>query len=156
MHLGRSLVLIWDFQIRLMGARRVVQKIESPAKVWCTYYMEICLEICGIMIIWNLPDADGLIYYSGHFGAIKFPFTILHPYFMAEIAEILKKICPACKSIRHELRIKVRYLLLLPTLAQFIWVCYNRDLVLNHSILYNPGLNIFLVPLHIPTFCLQV
>ncbi|CAK8539379.1 unnamed protein product [Lathyrus sativus] len=43
---------------------------------------------------------------EGHFGAIKFPFTILHPYFMAEIAEILKKICPACKSIRHELRIK--------------------------------------------------
>ncbi|XP_012574546.1 DNA-directed RNA polymerase IV subunit 1 isoform X2 [Cicer arietinum] len=43
---------------------------------------------------------------EGHFGAIKFPFTILHPYFMAEIAEILNKICPACKSIRRELRIK--------------------------------------------------
>ncbi|WJX54939.1 DNA-directed RNA polymerase [Trifolium repens] len=43
---------------------------------------------------------------DGHFGSIKFPFTILHPYFMAEIAEILQKICPACKSIRHELRIK--------------------------------------------------
>lgn len=105
--------------------------------------MEICLEICGVMIIWNLPDADKLIYYSGHFGAIKFPFTILHPYFMAEIAEILKKICPACKSIRHELRIKVRYLLFLPTLARFIWICYNRDLVLKLSILYNLCLNMF-------------
>lgn len=50
---------------------------------------------------------------SGHFGAIKFPFTILHPYFMAEIAEILQKICPACKSIRQELRVKVWYLLFL-------------------------------------------
>ncbi|AES94122.2 putative DNA-directed RNA polymerase [Medicago truncatula] len=43
---------------------------------------------------------------EGHFGAIKFPFTILHPYFMAEIAEILQKICPACKSIRQEIRVK--------------------------------------------------
>nr|KYP67246.1 DNA-directed RNA polymerase III subunit RPC1 [Cajanus cajan] len=49
---------------------------------------------------------------EGHFGIIRFPFSILHPYFMSEIAQILNRICPVCKSIRHES--KVRYLLLLP------------------------------------------
>ncbi|KAL9328666.1 hypothetical protein ACSQ67_003669 [Phaseolus vulgaris] len=39
---------------------------------------------------------------EGHFGVIKFPFPILHPYFMSEIAQILNKICPVCKSIRHK------------------------------------------------------
>ncbi|KAJ1416079.1 RNA polymerase, alpha subunit [Sesbania bispinosa] len=48
---------------------------------------------------------------EGHFGVIKFPFMILHPYFMSEIAEILNKICPACKSIRRELRIKAAALI---------------------------------------------
>ncbi|KAL6550065.1 hypothetical protein OROMI_020553 [Orobanche minor] len=37
---------------------------------------------------------------EGHFGLINFPFTILNPYFMSEIAQILNKICPGCKSIR--------------------------------------------------------
>ncbi|KAL3647224.1 hypothetical protein CASFOL_008192 [Castilleja foliolosa] len=35
---------------------------------------------------------------EGHFGLINFPFTILNPYFMSEIAQILNKICPGCKS----------------------------------------------------------
>ncbi|KAK7317076.1 hypothetical protein RJT34_01003 [Clitoria ternatea] len=39
---------------------------------------------------------------EGHFGVIKFPFAILHPYFMSEIAQILNRICPGCKSIRYE------------------------------------------------------
>ncbi|TKY70899.1 DNA-directed RNA polymerase IV subunit 1 [Spatholobus suberectus] len=39
---------------------------------------------------------------EGHFGVIKFPFAILHPYFMSEITQILNRICPVCKSIRHE------------------------------------------------------
>ncbi|KAH1164241.1 hypothetical protein GLYMA_01G215700v4 [Glycine max] len=39
---------------------------------------------------------------EGHFGVIKFPTPILHPYFMLEIAHILNKICPVCKSIRHK------------------------------------------------------
>ncbi|XP_057449930.1 DNA-directed RNA polymerase IV subunit 1 isoform X2 [Lotus japonicus] len=43
---------------------------------------------------------------EGHFGAIKFPFSIVHPYFISEAAEILNKICPACKSIRCDLLIK--------------------------------------------------
>ncbi|GFS33264.1 nuclear RNA polymerase D1A [Actinidia rufa] len=38
---------------------------------------------------------------EGHFGVIKFPFTILHPYFISETAQILNKICPGCKSIRR-------------------------------------------------------
>ncbi|XAR55026.1 DNA-directed RNA polymerase [Bertholletia excelsa] len=38
---------------------------------------------------------------EGHFGVIKFPFTILHPYFISETAQILNRICPGCKSVRH-------------------------------------------------------
>ncbi|RDY03127.1 DNA-directed RNA polymerase IV subunit 1, partial [Mucuna pruriens] len=63
---------------------------------------------------------------EGHFGVIKFPFTILHPYFMSEIALILNRICPVCKSIRH--KSKVRYLLLLP----------NTDILnLTHAVVKN-------------------
>lgn len=39
---------------------------------------------------------------------INFPFTILNPYFMSEVAQILNKICPGCKSMRH-IKIKVKY-----------------------------------------------
>ncbi|XP_052209737.1 DNA-directed RNA polymerase IV subunit 1 isoform X2 [Diospyros lotus] len=39
---------------------------------------------------------------EGHFGVIRFPFTILHPYFLSEIAQILNKICPGCKSVRRD------------------------------------------------------
>lgn len=38
---------------------------------------------------------------AGHFGVIKFPFTILHPYFIAETAQVLNRICPGCKSVKH-------------------------------------------------------
>ena len=48
--------------------------------------------------------------FVGHFGVIKFPFTILHPYFLTEVAQILNKICPGCKSIRQGQWVKVRYL----------------------------------------------
>ncbi|CAI9093919.1 OLC1v1029529C3 [Oldenlandia corymbosa var. corymbosa] len=37
---------------------------------------------------------------EGHFGLINFPVTILNPYFLPEIAQILNKICPACKSVK--------------------------------------------------------
>nr|GFB77697.1 DNA-directed RNA polymerase IV subunit 1 isoform X1 [Tanacetum cinerariifolium] len=36
---------------------------------------------------------------EGHIGLIKFPFTILHPYFLPEVAQILNKICPECKNL---------------------------------------------------------
>ncbi|PKI53122.1 DNA-directed RNA polymerase IV subunit 1 isoform X2 [Punica granatum] len=39
---------------------------------------------------------------EGHYGCIKFPCGILHPYFLAEVAKILNKICPGCKSIRQK------------------------------------------------------
>ncbi|KAE9613175.1 putative DNA-directed RNA polymerase [Lupinus albus] len=48
---------------------------------------------------------------EGHYGVIKFPFVILHPYFMSEIAQILNKICPGCKSIRRELQNKAAQIL---------------------------------------------
>ncbi|KAL3833558.1 hypothetical protein ACJIZ3_008294 [Penstemon smallii] len=38
---------------------------------------------------------------EGHYGLINLPFTILNPYFMSEVAQILNKICPGCKSFRH-------------------------------------------------------
>ncbi|GJW24480.1 DNA-directed RNA polymerase IV subunit 1 isoform X1 [Tanacetum coccineum] len=37
---------------------------------------------------------------EGHIGLIKFPFTILHPYFLLEVAQILNKICPGCKNLK--------------------------------------------------------
>ncbi|KAK7252639.1 hypothetical protein RIF29_36728 [Crotalaria pallida] len=48
---------------------------------------------------------------EGHYGVIKFPFPILHPYFMSETAQILNKICPGCKSIRRELGNKAAQLI---------------------------------------------
>ncbi|RYQ79818.1 hypothetical protein Ahy_Scaffold1g106629 isoform A [Arachis hypogaea] len=48
---------------------------------------------------------------EGHYGVIKFNITIPHPYFLSEIAQLLNKICPACKSIREELRSKGAQLL---------------------------------------------
>ncbi|XP_021754155.1 DNA-directed RNA polymerase IV subunit 1-like [Chenopodium quinoa] len=43
---------------------------------------------------------------EGHFGVIHFPYTIIHPYFTAEVVQILNKICPGCKSLRRERRAK--------------------------------------------------
>lgn len=39
---------------------------------------------------------------DGHFGTIKLPATIFHPYFIPEILQILNKVCPGCKSVRHD------------------------------------------------------
>ncbi|KAJ0629037.1 putative DNA-directed RNA polymerase [Helianthus annuus] len=39
---------------------------------------------------------------EGHIGLIKFPFTILHPYYLPEVAQILNKICPGCKNLRRD------------------------------------------------------
>ncbi|KAF3672721.1 putative cucumisin-like [Capsicum annuum] len=36
---------------------------------------------------------------EGHFGLINFPYTILNPYFVSEVAQILRKICPGCQSV---------------------------------------------------------
>ncbi|KAK9276983.1 hypothetical protein L1049_006522 [Liquidambar formosana] len=49
---------------------------------------------------------------EGHFGVIKFPVTILHPYFISEVAQILNKICPGCKSIDkiYGSRVLIRHL----------------------------------------------
>ncbi|KAK8963474.1 DNA-directed RNA polymerase D subunit 1 [Platanthera guangdongensis] len=45
---------------------------------------------------------------DGHFGVIKLPISVYHPYFLPEIVHILNQICPGCKSIRQESRIKRR------------------------------------------------
>ncbi|GAB2274023.1 hypothetical protein Dimus_008792 [Dionaea muscipula] len=44
---------------------------------------------------------------EGHFGVIKFPYTILNPYYISEVAYILNKFCPGCKSMRQDSRAKV-------------------------------------------------
>ncbi|XP_019194872.1 PREDICTED: DNA-directed RNA polymerase IV subunit 1-like [Ipomoea nil] len=38
---------------------------------------------------------------EGHFGLINLQYTVLNPYLMSEIAQVLNKICPACKSVRR-------------------------------------------------------
>ncbi|KAH9612168.1 hypothetical protein KSS87_008471 [Heliosperma pusillum] len=45
-------------------------------------------------------------YCEGHFGVINFPYTVLHPYFISEVVQILNGICPGCKSVRRERRVK--------------------------------------------------
>ncbi|KAL5554870.1 hypothetical protein UlMin_037106 [Ulmus minor] len=50
--------------------------------------------------------AKDIKFCEGHLGHIQFPYTILHPYFLAEVAQILNKICPACKSIRKNVKAK--------------------------------------------------
>ncbi|XVE57816.1 hypothetical protein DITRI_Ditri04bG0120300 [Diplodiscus trichospermus] len=62
-------------------------------------------------------DASDMKHCEGHFGVIKFPYTILHPYFLSEVVQILNKICPGCKSIRRDLWIKVRELSRYPDYA---------------------------------------
>lgn len=46
---------------------------------------------------------------EGHCGYIEFPITILHPQRISEVAHILNQFCPACKSNRQNLWVKVRY-----------------------------------------------
>ncbi|KAF8412332.1 hypothetical protein HHK36_000294 [Tetracentron sinense] len=43
---------------------------------------------------------------DGHAGIINLPMDIFHPYFVTEIIQILNRICPGCKSIRQDLRVK--------------------------------------------------
>ncbi|KAJ0049670.1 hypothetical protein Pint_16034 [Pistacia integerrima] len=47
--------------------------------------------------------AQDLKHCEGHFGLIKFPYTIQHPYFLSEVTKILNRICPGCKSIRKDI-----------------------------------------------------
>ncbi|XP_020084500.1 DNA-directed RNA polymerase IV subunit 1 isoform X1 [Ananas comosus] len=39
---------------------------------------------------------------DGHFGAIKLPAIIYHPYFVGEIVQILNQICPGCLSVKQD------------------------------------------------------
>ncbi|KAK9121359.1 hypothetical protein Syun_018976 [Stephania yunnanensis] len=38
---------------------------------------------------------------DGHYGAIKFPIGVIHPYFISEIVRMLNIICPGCKSVKQ-------------------------------------------------------
>ncbi|KAK8584261.1 hypothetical protein V6N12_068507 [Hibiscus sabdariffa] len=51
-------------------------------------------------------DATNMKQCEGHFGVIKFPNSILHPFFLSEVVHILNKICPGCKSIRKDIWMK--------------------------------------------------
>ncbi|KAF3340174.1 DNA-directed RNA polymerase IV subunit 1 [Carex littledalei] len=39
---------------------------------------------------------------NGHFGVINLPATIYHPYFIAEVVQILNQICPSCLSLKQD------------------------------------------------------
>ncbi|KAG0473134.1 hypothetical protein HPP92_014991, partial [Vanilla planifolia] len=45
---------------------------------------------------------------DGHFGVIKLPLAVYHPYLLPEIVHILNQICPGCKSFRKKARTKRR------------------------------------------------
>ncbi|KAF6159396.1 hypothetical protein GIB67_032167 [Kingdonia uniflora] len=38
---------------------------------------------------------------DGHFGIIKFPMDVLHPYLISVAVQILNNICPGCNTIRE-------------------------------------------------------
>ncbi|XP_019055892.1 PREDICTED: DNA-directed RNA polymerase IV subunit 1 isoform X3 [Nelumbo nucifera] len=48
----------------------------------------------------NLKNCDG------HIGIIKFAVNVLNPFFISETVQILNSICPGCRSVRHDLKIK--------------------------------------------------
>lgn len=84
-------------------------------KVWVENLHNINLPIkflvfvlVRILLVSSIPNF--IIKILGHFGVIQFPYTILHPYYLSEVVQILNKVCPACKSLREDLWIKVRYL----------------------------------------------
>ncbi|XLS75919.1 hypothetical protein HN51_032784, partial [Arachis hypogaea] len=84
---------------------------------------------CSAKAFRSVEDVYPYILYSkvSHYGMIKFNVTIPHPYFLWEMAQILNKICPACKSIREELSSKISYILLLLniTIVNFIDIPEN-------------------------------
>ncbi|XP_017236030.1 DNA-directed RNA polymerase IV subunit 1 isoform X1 [Daucus carota subsp. sativus] len=45
-------------------------------------------------------DAKNVKTCEGHFGFIKFPYPVLHPYFISDVVKILNRICVKCKSER--------------------------------------------------------
>ena len=70
-----------------------------------TYILYANLWYAAVIV---LHEGLQIVCFAGHFGLINFPFTILNPYFLPEVAQILNKICPACKSV-HVNKVKVRY-----------------------------------------------
>lgn len=66
------------------------------------------IDGAGVFYIVNIFYYSLKFHFVGHYGLIKFPFTILHPYYISEVAQILNKICPGCKSLRVD-KVKVRY-----------------------------------------------
>ncbi|WOL10016.1 hypothetical protein Cni_G18770 [Canna indica] len=53
----------------------------------------------------NLKECDG------HYGFIKLPKTIYHPFFLTEVVHILNQICPGCKSVKKDLQMKSSFIL---------------------------------------------
>ncbi|XP_051137379.1 DNA-directed RNA polymerase IV subunit 1 isoform X2 [Andrographis paniculata] len=68
-----------------------VNEVSGPALGFPSLTAAQCLTCGG----YNSRDCEG------HFGLINLPYTILHPYYMSEVSQILNKICPGCKSARH-------------------------------------------------------
>lgn len=90
---GIQLSILSDDDARKLSAMVVgtVNEVSDPALGLPTSNATECIT-CGAK---NSRDCEG------HFGVINFPYTILHPYFMPEVAKVLNQICPGCKSSRH-------------------------------------------------------
>ncbi|KAL7160206.1 hypothetical protein ABFS83_01G078000 [Erythranthe nasuta] len=90
---GIHLRILSDDDAEKMSAIVVgtVNEVSDAALGLPTQYATECAT-CGAK---NSRDCEG------HFGLIKFPFTILNPYYMSEVSQILNKICPGCKTFRH-------------------------------------------------------
>lgn len=80
---------------------------------------------------WSLGLLKYVDLFAGHFGTIKLPATIFHPYFIPEILQILNKVCPGCKSVRHDRETKVRYL---PAHTEFLNAWCSNVIVVSLSI----------------------
>lgn len=78
-------------------------------KVPLKFENDTLLNESSFCCIWLKVSVFSIIYFAGHFGIINFPYTIINPYFLPEVAKILNRICPACKSFAADKKVKVRF-----------------------------------------------
>ncbi|XP_047338199.1 DNA-directed RNA polymerase IV subunit 1 isoform X2 [Impatiens glandulifera] len=80
---------------------------DSDAEMISALSVEVAGEVTDAKL--GLPNptsqcstcgANSLKNCEGHFGVIKFPFAILHPYLLSETVRVLNRICPSCKVLR--------------------------------------------------------
>ncbi|OVA16149.1 RNA polymerase [Macleaya cordata] len=94
--------------------------IQNPIEDFCEKYSVVAIDVINDVTDpkMGLPNLSSqcstcgayeIKNCEGHFGAIKLPLDLFHPYFISETVQILNKVCPGCRSIK-DLQTKVRYL----------------------------------------------